>query len=435
MTQTFRSRLVGLFIILVLSAVAACGARGPEVPASVPPAPCLHGPSEQRALSLRELVRRVASAAQSGSSIDPDALVLGGLAEVTGWVVDRENGDVLLFGHYHPERPSLHLDDLQVILAHLASRAPEIYVSLDPRPSGVHRLQHFLQQTPLPETDSEIETFEHGMAASLGPQRVRIGGRAVPRESRLAHTLIYADYTLKQLHQGAAHGNVPSPMQRSLARRRRAFAAGRSLQSASPSVTRLWFTFGKGAPRFVYASDICKLETCRVAVRSEAQIASRSGVLQDQTGGRVDDDTLQFCADVTAQLNAPTLNTPPLFVQLVDVYRLGAVLAALEHRNVIEEVGLDLTPLQHDYRRRLDRPMPDSLPALAQLEIDRMSRRDGGTVVSAVSAAMVCGGASMPLAMHPGRFRTSESIALAYRADRVRITESRSPGKLWWSIP
>ena len=76
-------------------------------------------PSQRIFLSLKVLSQEISKAKKAGKPIGREPERLAGLNWIEGFVVDRENQDLVLFGRQVCDRPSLHLDDLVVALRNL----------------------------------------------------------------------------------------------------------------------------------------------------------------------------------------------------------------------------------------------------------------------------------------------------------------------------
>src|SRR6266404_6066287 len=81
----------------------------------------------QQAISLKALQARV-SACKKAEACPKEAQSLYGLTRIDGFVVDRENHDIVLLGAQAQDEPPLHLDDFLVALRNLHGRYPGLGV-------------------------------------------------------------------------------------------------------------------------------------------------------------------------------------------------------------------------------------------------------------------------------------------------------------------
>ncbi len=164
-----------------------------------------------RVVSLAGLQEEVAEAVAEKRSVSDEALYLAGLQRVEYVFVDKENNDILLAGPAEAwtvrddasvvgvksGRPVLHLEDLLVALSTVDdARQQPISVSIDPTPEGSARLQAMLRnvRTGIGFNPASIEPM---MKQALGPQQVSL--TTVDTSSRMASTLVAADYHMKRL--------------------------------------------------------------------------------------------------------------------------------------------------------------------------------------------------------------------------------------------
>src|SRR5262245_49836823 len=115
---------------------------------------------ETRAVSLKILQAKLRSCSPTGSC-PKELLELGGLKRVTGYVVHKENHDLILMGYADSGRPEaplppLHLEDFVVAmrsawLKYAAVQSNTISYtppgcSIDPQPTVLKKLQDIKQQ-------------------------------------------------------------------------------------------------------------------------------------------------------------------------------------------------------------------------------------------------------------------------------------------------
>lgn len=167
------------------------------------------GPSgcvTNRAVSLNVLE----SVVKSGAS--KEALRLCGITRVSGYVVDKQGRDIILFGKVDPSYPTLHLEDFivalrNVRLAYARKRGHTYYYSppgcsIDPNPQVLRELQAIgdrVSQTADPEERHRL--LQEWEVAGRQPQSVRVLG--VPFYTRFAKVMVDADYYMKRLVNGS----------------------------------------------------------------------------------------------------------------------------------------------------------------------------------------------------------------------------------------
>ncbi|MDC1288237.1 DUF1598 domain-containing protein, partial [Gammaproteobacteria bacterium] len=164
-------------------------------------------PEHGRALSMRVLQERLQTC-QGSTPCEAEVTHLANLKRIDGFVIDRENNDLVLIGQVDPTWPKLHLDDLVTALRSAWHRYAKregntLYlsspgVSIDPQPEVIARLQQISQFLNSSNTDT---VRDQGLAdwhqACHLPQKVRVEG--IPFHTRSAATMLHVDYDLKRI--------------------------------------------------------------------------------------------------------------------------------------------------------------------------------------------------------------------------------------------
>lgn len=181
-----------------------------------------------RMISLSKLQAEIASAIKANRPLAEEVLYLAGLQRVEYVFVYPEQNDIVLAGPAEgwivrddatvvgqtSGRPVLQLEDLLTALrtSEAAQRQP-ISVSIDPTPEGEARLNRLLSQVRSGPGFNPA-TLEPAMRKAFGPQQVSL--TTVATDSRMANSLVAADYRMKRLAMGLESSPVtglPSYMQ------------------------------------------------------------------------------------------------------------------------------------------------------------------------------------------------------------------------------
>jgi hypothetical protein len=265
----------------------------------------------------------------------------------------------------------------------------------------------------------------------LGPQEVRVG--AVPKDVRLAHVMIDADYHMKKVSQGhVAFPGVKSCSRIGLDRQVHPPGLLASLgrivgikhSHQGSHMSRFWFHLDKDHPTFIGSSGIVEIDKCAMVVLTERQVSARDGSLVD--GGGDDPDAQAFAKSMSTQLRKGATCFRE-YADLENLYRLFALLKAIQYANTENAVGLNLSPLMTYPPRRIE--MPEALPALANIETE---------VEQTPSAkrwycSLVCGGVSMEVSLARAAFRATRDRWL--EKTKQRIIRSRPDGRsLFWIV-
>ena len=407
--------------ILLLGWLAPLALSGAEALAGAPPAP---RPGERAAprvcLSLSALAREARACRAAGRALPADLANLGGISALEGLVADGENADVILVGRQVPGRPTLTLDDLVVNLRNVWGSQGPPCCSLQPQPEDVRRMQALLPAADQPiQTDEQVQRLLDGLRRTWGGQQVIVGG--VPRNSRHAYVMVYADYHMKRLSLGLVTLPwLPSPLDRTLRSMVQAVRAGQQPPASLPAITRFWFHIGQGSPTFRESAGVLWIDTCSVVVLTERQLAAADGRLQ--AAGGDNPAATSFAADFTAAY-ARAAEAVPVYADLENLFRLSALLRALALKNANALATADLNFYLRECPYLRETPMPDSLPGL-------VNAKEARTTVGAnqyTFMPIVCGGVAMDIALDPRRFTADSAGELAaLRAAVVRDRPARS---------
>ncbi len=178
-------------------------------------------PSEQmaenvglRMVSLTKLQSAIDNAIAENRPLSEDILYLAGLQRVEYVFVYPEKNDIVIAGPAESwivredasvvgktsGRPVLQLEDLIVALRTTeASQKAAITVSINPTPEGQVRLNNLLRQVRTGPGFNPAQ-IEPAMKEAFGPQQVTL--TTVPLDSRMAQTLVAADYRMKRIAMG-----------------------------------------------------------------------------------------------------------------------------------------------------------------------------------------------------------------------------------------
>jgi hypothetical protein len=135
-------------------------------------------------------------------------------------------------------------------LRYVGHQYPYPFCSLDPQKGAMGSVNLVMRDVEASrlENDAERKRTIQRLAEALGPQQVRVGG--VPRDVRLAHVMIDADYHMKKVSQG--HLTL----------------------SGVQSCSRIGLERQKHPPTFVEASGIVEIENCAMVVLTERQVSA-----------------------------------------------------------------------------------------------------------------------------------------------------------------
>lgn len=167
-----------------------------------------------RMVSLSKLQAEIDRAMKENQPLSEEVLYLAGLQRVEYVFVYPEQNDIVLAGPAESwvvredasvvgktsGRPVLQLEDLIVALRCTeAAKREAITVSIAPTPEGQMRLDKLLSQVRV-GAGFNPASIEPAMREAFGPQQVKL--TTVAADSRMANTLVAADYRMKRLAMG-----------------------------------------------------------------------------------------------------------------------------------------------------------------------------------------------------------------------------------------
>lgn len=176
------------------------------------PADGLDNQTALRMISLSKLQSEIARAMAADEPLSEEVLFLAGLQRIEYVFVYPEQHDIVLAGPAEgwivredasvvgrsSGRPVLQLEDLLTALRTTeAARQQAISVSIDPTPEGEVRLNRVLSQVGTVGPGFNVAALEVAMREAFGPQMVTL--TTVAKDSRMAQTLVAADYRMKRL--------------------------------------------------------------------------------------------------------------------------------------------------------------------------------------------------------------------------------------------
>ncbi|MEM8734875.1 MAG: DUF1598 domain-containing protein, partial [Planctomycetota bacterium] len=166
-----------------------------------------------RMVSLGKLQAEIATAQAEGRRLSEDVLYVAGLQRIEYVFVYPKQNDIVIAGPAEgwvvrddatvvgetTGRPVIQLEDLLVAFRNTqTTRQAPMSVSIDPTPEGEVRLRRLL--STMGGRGFNPAQAEPAMKKALGAQLVTFS--SVPTDSRMASTLVAADYQMKRLAMG-----------------------------------------------------------------------------------------------------------------------------------------------------------------------------------------------------------------------------------------
>jgi hypothetical protein len=342
-------------------------------------------PKAEYALSLRGLQEQMARCPSAVSCPD-EARRLYGLTAIGGYVIDKKNRDIVLFGNKNTQDAALDVDDFVVALRNLNHRylidknGQQYFsyptVSIDPTSDTLRQwyqlARDFNAAASVDDFDPIIRRWE---AVCAAPQNVRLIG--VPSNTRFARVMLAADYKLKDASNGTIElPGVTNMMQAALDSM--TAAAGNNQRAEMDVTSRFWFSAGESS--YSAGQTTALLTRVDVELLTEVEFATESGQLKGT--GKTNKLSEQFACEVSTHF--PSIaDRDPTYQDLWNLFRWMALVRIMIDEQAIEKSGVDFAVLL-DRFAPAELSVPTTVPGRSAV-----GRRDGAGYVFRVPS---CGG-------------------------------------------
>jgi hypothetical protein len=297
---------------------------------------------ELRMISLAKLQAELKAAIAEDRPLTEEVLYLAGLQRIEYVFVYPEQNDIVLAGPAEgwvvredatvvgktSGRPVLQLEDLlTAIRTSGASKEAAISVSIDPTPEGEVRLNKLLSQVRTGPGFNPA-AIEPAMKEAFGPQTVTL--TTIPADSRMAQTLVAADYGMKRLAMALEDSPVvglPSYME---------MIRNSGVQAAQP---RWWMACDYDA--ILHSEDMLawKLTGTGIKAMTEDEIVASTGA---RSGTGKANKQAQKWADLFTEKFTDLCKTHPAFGDLRNVMDLNIIATIIDGHELERRAGCDL---------------------------------------------------------------------------------------------
>jgi hypothetical protein len=354
----------------------------------------------QRAISLRQVSADLAAGRPA---------VLDKLTRLDGYIVDAENRDIILWGLSEPDQPNLFIEDFVVALRAAHGKYGVLrdgvnwitnpVISIDPVAAVTRQI------APLNLRTSEGQARFRQICAT--PQTVRVEG--MPRNTRLAKSLVDADYRMKMVGQGSVtlpiQDGFPSHWQVRLQKWKD--SVDRRQSGGHESHTRFWFQSGRFTHQANEEGDTIFLDRAQVVLNDEDEAVS--GNKLDATG-RVDAITRAFCCAWSARMD-DVYKSEPIWRDMHNIFRHFSIARIMKDLGAIGRANFDAQVLLERYEVP-NVPVYATLPGLGNFELHLPPGSPAGMTAA---TNFVCGGVSVgfskPIERIPVSAETMNSTA------------------------
>jgi len=351
-------------------------------------------------ISLVNYMTAITEKVSTHEALPPDFERLFGMSWIDGYVLDPKNDDIILVGKVIKDRPTYHTEDLLVNMHNVFDSAIAPYCSLDPKPDNIRRLNEVLSNQ-----SDDFETTIRNCRNVVGSQRVVIGG--VPKNSRHAKIMIYADYDMKKLSQGL----IKIPGIRSCIDIAMTSSQNSDLQGSTMS--RFWFHIKEGKdgmilPNYIENDGIVFINECPVVVLTEKQMVDADGNTADNTSEN-DADADTFALELSHNYGKIS-RVNSLFAELENLFRLQACLKSMKFKDAISESQRDIL-LNNGLKLSPGDDLPAGLPGLVNFKLLDKEKNENGTIQRCRQLYLVCGGVNQEMVTNENNFTPDPLIS------------------------
>jgi hypothetical protein len=308
-----------------------------------------------RAVSMRVLQERLEECDRAGAAPD-DLETLCGLTSVLGYVVDKDQRDLILVGRVDHGDPPLHLQDLVVALRNARADYAELRggvyfythpgCTIDPDPEVLLRLREASAGINIATSEAETALgILDWYSECRAPQSVTVFG--VPHNTHFAKIMVDADYGMKRIVDGSDSLDIrgfKSLTDATLAEIRRGADAEGDPKLPGSSMNRFWFYPDEVLYR---ENDGVKLiEVCSVQLLTEEQRVLSTG--ETMGTGRVDILAAEFARSFTAHYDEIAAKRP-VYHELQRLFVFVALSKLMEREGLLEGWPVSLRYLLEEY--------------------------------------------------------------------------------------
>ena len=379
-----------------------------------------------RAVSLKVLE----SVLKSGQSAQASHLC--GITRISGYIVDKKNKDIILFGQVDPDYPTLYLDDFVVALrnsrmvyARLKGRtyyysAPGC--SIDPNPKILRELQQLSEKIGgINDPDKKRNAFEEWKAIGGSPQKVRVMG--VPLDTRFAKVMVDADYYMKRLVDGSEKLDIPgfiSLMDMSIKESELQLQSGDADDLRGGSISRFWFCPGEST--FDEDDDATFLTSCKVKLLTEEEFLTEKDSIAGM--GRQNPMARKFADSFSAHYQEIAAQRS-IYKEMEGLFRFVAIANLMRDQKATSSAGCKLSYLGGSYKVG-SVPTSRTLPGITSVKvITNEEKTEIGRSVSYLWH-MSCGGVSMDV--HPKRIRATRTVTTSSKTSESKRGVAKAGG-------
>jgi hypothetical protein len=364
------------------------------------------------AVSLKILQKKLSQCIPQGNCPE-EYLHLCGLTKIRGYVLDKENHDVILFGESRPHEPPLYTEDFVVALRNswilyytLRDNTKYYYnpgCSIDPRPELYENLNQIFRSKGQQVTYSgEIEQVRETIRKQneeiaiqwenicQHPQDVVVLG--IPFHTHFAKILVLADYYMKRISNGTKQLAIDD-FKSFTDLRLDVIKKKPESYHTSTSTTRFWFY--PGANEYTETDNIVLIKKCPVTLLTELEYSSDEA--------KSDPIAKQFTQNFTNKYSE-IAKVRPVYAQLEGLFRFVALTKIFKYKEI--DTIIDLNYFFNDFIVP-ETLVDETLPGIASVHTINLGGKSSEGLLRMPSPMLTCGGVDIATDIKPQDFKTS----------------------------
>lgn len=393
--------------------------------------------SAGRAISLSVLQERVKETESAEGSINGEIYNMCGITRLDGYVIDKVNKDVILFGEIESGYPTLKLADLIVALRNIwmvYAQGPgggnsyhQPYLSIEPELENMKILSEIGNRLDTSKTVEDLNKAKSDWKQRCGnPQKVVIKG--IPRNSGFSRVLFQADYAMKRIAVGEEAPGISDfkSYSRLVLEDRVNSIKNKSTPQGEISIgSRFWFY--PGEVKFLTDSDIISIDVCEVRLLTEKGYLKEEGLITQ--ADETDTASTKFANDFTDRFQDLGKEKKE-FIELENLFNIFALCKAMNFKKVFTDSGLN--PEYILYRLRMPSSgVPESVQGISAIEEELVNVKEENLVKSYKVAIPFCGGVNMNIQVSDENF-IPDTTGELLRIKEAILKARPSPRALYW---
>lgn len=310
----------------------------------------IHRHAELRMVSLPKLERAVQLLWAQGREPDAAMQALAGLNKIRYVLVYPATRDVVLAGEAgswtvnderrwvseDSGRPILRLDDLVVLLRNAFGNSPGRFrCSIDPIPENLARTKKFLEESakkPLRPGRAARDRWLQKLSDNMGQQIITVEG--IDPRTRVARTIVEADYRMKLLGMGLEEGTLEVESYLD------SIKVPRGSSPPPLDMVRWWFTLDYQAVHSLKNRHAFEWRGQGVKVLSEKELLAENG--RRVPTGKSHELAAEFAHRFTQHFKTLAVKYP-IYAELQNIFDLALATTLMGTEDLPAQVGWHMT--------------------------------------------------------------------------------------------